>query len=108
MTAPGERLRRPSDLARESPAGGRPERLAWPEGFAEDAADRQALFALTCLASLTARRLLELAVRHRTAGGCLAAVRRGEGASDADRALASAIEPVDVAEGTSAAGARMV
>ena len=74
MTAP--RLRRPSDLAREGPAGGRPERLAWPEGFAEDAADRQALFALTCLASLTARRLLELAVRHRTAGGCLAAGTR--------------------------------
>jgi DNA processing protein len=48
---------------------------------------------LAGLPSVTARRLLELAAIHGTAAACLAAVRRGEGCSPADRERAGAADP---------------
>src|SRR5207245_8038362 len=95
----GARLRRPSDLRREVFARrGRAARTdgpspSWPGGFVDTQGDRSALMVLLHLASLTARRLLEVAQERRTAASCLEAVLGGGAASDADRALAGTISP---------------
>ena len=97
----GVRLRRPSDLrgegGRRASRASRPdgEVLAWPERFAPSERDRSALIVLLHLASLTPRRLLELAQERRTAAGCLEAVLRGEAASESDRELAGSLRPVE-------------
>lgn len=67
-------------------------RTGWPEGFAARPADRLALVVLSHLASLTPRRLLRLAQSYGTASACLAAVRRGEAGTPADRALAASVD----------------
>jgi DNA processing protein len=106
-------LRRPSDLLREVPAEPRPARganrhLAWPAGFAGSQKDRAALVVLLSLASVTPRRLLELAVEHRTAAECLSAVRGGRGASVADVARANAADPGPLLRRVQRAGATLV
>ena len=104
-------MRRPADLAREAPAPRtpRPESLpSWPHGFASSSADREALLILSGLATLTARKLLELAVEHPTAAACLAAVRRGRSGSAGDRERAVATDPELVRSALRAADARMV
>jgi DNA processing protein len=63
---------------------------------------------LLSLASLTPRRLLELAAREGTAAACLAAVLRGRAGSEADRAFASTIRPEDVDARLQAADGRLV
>jgi DNA processing protein len=95
LTEAAPLLRRPRDLARGWRGGGRrrtagteTEWLSWPEGFASSVEDRDALLALSSLASLTPRRLLELAQDHETAGACLAQVRAGGSVGQADRARA--------------------
>ena len=106
-----ELVRRPADLAREAPAPRtpRPESLpSWPHGFASSSADREALLILSGLATLTARKLLELAVEHPTAAACLAAVRRGRSGSAGDRERAAATDPELVRSALRAADARMV
>jgi DNA processing protein len=106
------RLRTPSDLRREGRGGwrGAGERIAlsWPTGFAGGAENRSALMVLLGLASLTPRRLLELAAEVGSASWCLAAVRAGRAGSEADRSYAMAIEPADVIRRLDAAGARLV
>ena len=89
MSAPAEtsdsdrRLRRPSDLRKEGTSRRvRPHRpdeppLSWPERFVDSQRDRAALIILLHLASLTPRRLLELAQQNRTAAACLDAVAHG-------------------------------
>lgn len=77
-------------------------------GFARRPEDREALLVLLSLASLTARRLLELASRRATAAACLEAVRRGEAASAADRDAARGLDGASLARGLEAAGARLV
>ncbi|HXF57254.1 MAG TPA: DNA-processing protein DprA [Actinomycetota bacterium] len=63
---------------------------------------------LLSLASLSGRRLLELASRHPTAEACLEAVRRGEAGSAADREAARALDGASLALAVEAAGARLV
>src|SRR5439155_6738227 len=77
-------MRRPSDLPRISARGPRGEAtvargdvLSWPQGFVAEADDRDSLHVLVGLASMTPRRLLELAQDHPTARGCLDAIARG-------------------------------
>lgn len=108
------RLRRPSDLRGEG--GRRASRasradggaLSWPARFAASERDRSALIVLLHLASLTPRRLLELAQERRTAAGCLEAVLRGEAASESDRALAGSLRPDDARSALRPSGARFV
>ena len=106
------RLRTPSDLRREDRGGWRgPEErieLSWPKGFAAGAENRSALLVLLGLASLTPRRLLELAADVGSASRCLAAVRAGRAGSEADRSYATAVEPADMTGRLEAAGARLV
>jgi DNA processing protein len=106
-------LRRPSDIAREAGAGGgrfprergHPE---WPEGFATGPEDRAALLVLLSLASLTPRRLLELASVEATASACLAAVRAGRAGSEGDRRFAGSVDPAEVRRAVEATGTRLV
>jgi DNA processing protein len=90
------------------PGSVRPEAMEWPERFCQTEQDRRAVPVLLSLASVTPRRLLELAGEFGTAVACLAAVKRGEAGSDADRSLASTIRPEDVTARLDAAGARLV
>jgi len=76
--------------------------------FAGAAEDREAILVLLSLASLTPRRLLELSGRHGRAGSCLAAVRRGEAGSEADRGFAGTIDPRAIAARLEECGARLV
>jgi DNA processing protein len=108
------RLRRPSDLRKE----GTPHRararmpdqpaLSWPERFVDSEGDRSALIVLLHLASLTPRRLLDLAQERRAAASCLDAVAHGAGASDSDQTLAGAIRPDEVKSLLQELGARFV
>jgi DNA processing protein len=107
-------LRRPSDLAEEGRAADRPPNVAgqeppeWPDRFGRGRRERRALLVLLSLASLTPRRLLELAAREGTAEACLAAVQSGKAGSEADRSFASSIHPEDVDVRLRAAGGRLV
>jgi DNA processing protein len=98
-------MRRSSDLGRQST-----EVLprSWPSGFAATPKDRQALLVLLGLASLTPRRLLELAARRGSASSCLEAVLDGAAGSDGDRAVAACTDPVQVAGQLERTGARLV
>lgn len=106
------RLRRPSDLGGPSRSGrwSRPDRapLSWPPSFVGSEGDRCALIVLLHLASLTPRRLLELAQEHATAAACLDAVLHAGAASGSDRALAGSIRPDDVMSVLHRSGARFV
>ena len=109
-----QRLRRPSDLRKE----GTPHRararmsdeppLSWPERFVDSEGDRSALIVLLHLASLTPRRLLELAQERRAAAACLDAVAHGAAASHLDQTLAGAIRPDEVKSLLQELGARLV
>ena len=116
-------LRRPRDLAIElAGSSRRPARAAvvatdddepvvdrsWPDGFAGTDEDRRSLLVLMSLASLTARGLLDLSARHRTATGCLEAVRRGEGASRKDQRKARALEPDDIEAALASVDGRLI
>jgi DNA processing protein len=98
-------MRRPSDLGREVTGT---VRRSWPSGFAADAEDRRALLVLLGLASLTPRRLLELAGGRGRASSCLKAVLEGHAGSEADRDLAASIDPLEVAGRLEDVGARLV
>jgi DNA processing protein len=107
------KLRRPADLAEEGRAGSRQPKagrqpLEWPRRFGRDDRERRALLVLLSLASLTPRRLLELATREGTAEACLAAVSRGEAGSEGDRSFAAAIRPEEVDERLERARGRLV
>jgi len=118
----GTQLRRPSDLAKElarSRAARGPDGddmdagvtrvdLVWPPGFVGGSEDRGALIVLLHLASLTPRRLLELAARHASAAVCLERVHAGEAGSTADRRRAATVDPTRVLERLAGIGARMV
>ncbi|MFL5768315.1 MAG: DNA-processing protein DprA [Actinomycetota bacterium] len=80
----------------------------YPDGFAATAADRRALLVLSSLRALTARRLLALSARERTASACLAAIRRGAAGSESDRAFARRLAPEDISAALEACGARPV
>jgi len=77
-------------------------------GFAEADEDRAALLVLLNLASMTAKRLLDLAQDCETSSKALAAVKAGRAGSEADRALANSLKPADLAPGVRAAGATLV
>ncbi len=118
----GPQLRRPSDLAKElarsraargpdpndAEEGATAADLAWPQGFVGRSEDRAALVVLLHLASLTPRRLLELAARHASAAVCLERVHAGEAGSPADRRRAATVDPARVLERLAEIGARMV
>jgi DNA processing protein len=70
--------------------------------------DRRALLVLLSLASLTPRRLLELADVAGTATASLEAVKGGKAGSESDRSFARAIRAEDVAARVKAAGARSI
>jgi DNA processing protein len=70
--------------------------------------DRDALLVLLSLASLTPRRLLELAGQAGTASASLQAVKAGKAGSESDRSFARAIRSEDVAARMKAVGARLV
>jgi DNA processing protein len=122
--APGRRpggpnlLRRPADLDRElviAGARGRRRRNGgwddgdgWPTGFADRPQDRRALLVLLGLASMTARRLMELASSYGSAASCLEAIRRGDGASAKDQDLARSLDPSAEEERLIATGATLV
>ena len=108
-------MRRPSDLPRISARGPRGEAtvargdvLSWPQGFVAEADDRDSLHVLLGLASMTPRRLLELAQDHPTARGCLDAIARGVSGSPADQTAARESVPAHAVERARAADARLV
>lgn len=106
------KLRTPTDIRREqgpSQSGApRGDRLTWPEGFVRGAADRDALAVLLGLATLTPRRLLQVAAGQPTASACLAAAARGRGCSQADRLRAANADPAAVAVRIRDLGARLL
>jgi DNA processing protein len=81
---------------------------AWPQGFISGLEDREALTVLLGLASLTPRRLLQLAGRRGPARSCLRAVRAGRAGSEADQALARELDGAGLLAKVTAAGARLV
>jgi len=122
-------MRRPRDLRREAAhgnPGGAPSRrrfaagssgrgssggeagLSWPEGFAVEPPDREALLVLLHLASVTPARLLELTAEHRTARSCVAAIARGAAGSEADRSRARTLDGRAAMGKVAAGGARLV
>jgi DNA processing protein len=86
----------------------RPRPTEFPTGFVDGDADRAAVAALLGLASVTPRKLLGLADRHRTAGAVLAAVRRGAGASERDCDRARELDGRAIISAADAVGARFV
>jgi DNA processing protein len=66
------------------------------------------LLVLMSLRGLAPRALLELAEREGTAEACLAAVRRGDAGSAADRAFARTLDPVRIQAGVERCGAAFV
>jgi DNA processing protein len=86
----------------------RPRPTEFPEGFATGDANRAAVAVLLGLSSVTPRKLLDLADRHRRALAVLAAVRRGHGASDKDRDRAVELDGPAVIAAAEASGARFV
>ena len=86
----------------------RPRPTSYPEGFASSAGDRRALLVLSALSGMTARSLLELAERDRSAAGCLDAVLSGRAGSAGDRAWAHRVDAAALGRGLEACGARAV
>lgn len=80
----------------------------WPEGFARSVADADAALVLASLPSLHARRLAELSTRFPTASGCLAAARRGQSVSPADREHARVLVPEEIRTALCRSGSRAV
>ena len=76
--------------------------------FASSPEDRKALLVLLSLASVTARRLVELASRVGTATDCLEAIRNGDGASASDVTKARSRRADDIARRLEWIGARLV
>lgn len=109
-------MRRPSDLRRERHQGKRTGRrdaersspLNWPHEFASRREDLRALLVLLSLPSLTARGLLEMADRLRTASACLAAIRDRREGSEGDGKRARELDPDEVAARLDAIGGRVV
>jgi DNA processing protein len=85
-----------------------PRPTSWPEGFAAGAANRAAIAVLLSLPSVTPRRLLDLADRHRRAEAVLAAIRRGRGSSANDGERARELDGHEILSAAGAAGARLV
>jgi DNA processing protein len=86
----------------------RPRPTAYPDGFAEGDANRAAVAAILALSSVTPRKLLALADRHRTARAVLAAIRRGHGSSESDGDRARALDGAAIVGAAHASGARFV
>lgn len=80
----------------------------WPPGFAQGRENRAALLVLASLAGLLPRHLAETARREGSATACLRAVRAGRLGSEADREMADAIDPAEVAASVARCGARIV
>jgi DNA processing protein len=101
MTAGRERSAQTRGGPRERGSG-------WPPGFIGTQKDREALLILLHLASLTARRLQELASLVGTASACLRAVRSGEAGTESDRSWSLRLRPADVVDRLNAVGASLV
>jgi DNA processing protein len=86
----------------------RPRPTAFPKRFASGDGNRAAVAVLLGLSSLTPRKLLVLADRHRTASAVLAAVRDGAGASERDRDRARTSDGAAVIDAATKASARFV
>jgi DNA processing protein len=82
--------------------------LAWPAGFAQRPADRQAALVLSALRGITPGRLLELAQTHRTAREVLRRIRDGDAGSERDRTIALALGAEVIARSLGPCGARFV
>ena len=85
-----------------------PRATVYPAGFAVSPQDRRALLVLSALASMTARKLLEVADRVGSAGACLGEVLAGRAGSAGDREWAPQVKPEVLERGLEACGARMV
>jgi DNA processing protein len=85
-----------------------PRPTVYPSGFAVSSQDRRALLVLSALASMTARKLLEVADRHGSAAACLGEVLAGRAGSPGDREWAPKVKPDVLERGIEACGARMV
>ena len=90
---------------RDEPA---PPPTRYPEGFVASPRDRRALLVLASLAGMTARTLLRLADRERTATGCLRAVRRGLAGGPGDRAHAAQLDVAALERALDHCGGRLV
>jgi DNA processing protein len=110
-------LRRPSDIRKDGPRRRRHGSGAdtaehtpktWPSSFARSPRDREALLVLLGLASVTARRLLDLASRVGSASDCLEAIRNGEGASVNDVEKARSLRSDDIARHLEMIGGRFI
>jgi len=86
----------------------RPRPTEFPSRFGSGDANRAAVAVLLGLSSVTPRKLLHLADRHRTAEAVLAAVRRGHGASERDGDRAREVDAAAVIAAAEASGARFV
>jgi DNA processing protein len=82
--------------------------MGWPKGFISGPEDREALVVLLSLASLTPRRLLEVARLRGSARSCLRAVRAGRAGSEGDRACARELDGAAILERLPVVGARLV
>jgi DNA processing protein len=85
-----------------------PRPTVYPAGFAVSPQDRRAVLVLSALASMTPRKLLELADREGSAAACLEAVLAGRAGSPGDREWAPKVRPDVLDRGLEACGARMV
>ena len=70
-----------------------PRPTVYPAGFAVSPQDRRAVLVLSALASMTPRKLLELADREGSAAACLEAVLAGRAGSPGDREWAPKVRP---------------
>jgi DNA processing protein len=86
----------------------RPPATSWPKRFADGDENRAAVAVLLSLPSVTPRRLLDLADRHRRAVAVLAAIRRGRGSSANDRGRAFELDGGEIIASAEASGARFV
>ena len=102
-----EATSRPPD-ATTVPDEAPPRATVYPAGFAVSPEDRRALLVLSALASMTARKLLELADRVGSAGACLGEVLAGRAGSAGDRKWAPEVKPDVLERGLQTCGARMV
>ena len=85
-----------------------PRPTSYPNGFADEPADRRALLVLSALSSMTARTLLEVAAREGSAAACLDAVLAGRAGSAGDREWAPRIRADVLGRGLESCGARTV
>jgi DNA processing protein len=96
---------RPPD---DPPPDPRSDPIGFPPGFGEGASERDHLLAMRCLLGIDPSHLHQLIWRLGTAAEVVAAIARGVGGSDADRAFLRGADPDRIRASVGSCGARFV